>query len=236
VAVDLLEEIWASPQTRSVFRADYARIAFNRLRRRPYMRSGDCITELVDSALERVGRRSFADLERPLSIILTDLISGEPVVISQGDSLRDAMRASCAIPGFFPPVRLGERLYVDGGVTENCSLATAARLNPGHIIAVDLTAGQSTPAMRRWSDVLDRVMQVALHARVVADFDRFSTRTPITLICPRLSLRRPGFTEFTAIQAAARQAMDSLLQTIAGDGAIAPGVFYLPIPADEAAG
>jgi len=232
-AVDLLEEIWASPETRAVFRSELMRVVVNRARRRPYMRSGRCITELVDSALAKIGRRSFAELERPLSIILIDLVSGEPVVISQGDSLRDAMRASCAIPGLFPPVVLGERLYVDGGVTENCSLATAARLNPGRIIAIDLSAGEGTAAMRRWSEVLDRVMQVALHSRVVADFDRFSARVPVTLICLRLNLRRPAFADFNGIRDAARQAVDTLLQSISSDGILAPGVFYVPVSAGE---
>jgi NTE family protein len=231
-AVALLEEIWATPQTRAVFRGDLARIALNRLRRRPYLRSDECIRELVDYALGLMGAHTFEELPRPLSMIVTDLGSGEPVVVSRG-RLRDVMRASCAIPGVFPPVTLGERQYVDGGVTENCGISVAARLKPGHIIAVDLSADEAGPAMRRFSEVLDRVMSAALHARVVADFDRFSARLPITLICPRLPRRRPVFADFATMREAARQAMDTLLQTIAGDGGLAPGVFYLPIPVED---
>jgi NTE family protein len=232
-AVEVLEEIWASPQTRAVFRSDIARVAYNRLRRRTYLRSDQCIRELVDHALARIGTATFDELQRPLSIIITDLGSGEPVVVARGQ-LRDALRASCAIPGVFPPVVLGERLYVDGGVTDNCSLATAARLNPAHIIAIDLTADEAAPRLHRWSEVLDRVMSAALHSRVVADFDRFSSRLPVTLICPRLPTRRPAFTDFAALRDGARKAMETLLQTIGGDGALAPGVFYLPITFEEA--
>lgn len=203
------------------------------MRRRPWLRSGDAIEELVDYALRTVdGPRRFEELERPLQVILTDLASGQPVVVS-GGSLRDSLRASCAIPFLFPPVRLGDRFYVDGGVTDNCSLTTAARLNPSQIIAIDLTADAASPVLRRWSDVLDRVMQVALHARVVADFDHFSTRVPVTLICPQ-AVRRPRFTEFSAMRDAARTAMETLLQSIAGsDGLLAPGVFYLPLTAEQ---
>lgn len=232
-AVEVLEEIWASPQTRAVFRSDLARIAYNRLRRRPYLRSDQCISDLVDYALDRIGAGSFEELERPLSIIITDLGSGEPVVISRG-RLRDAMRASCAIPGVFPPVTLGDRTYVDGGVTENCGLSVAARLNPGRIIAVDLSADVASPTLRRFSEVIDRMMSAALHARVVADFDRFSSRLPITLICPRLPRRRPAFADFATLRESARQAMETLLQTMSGDGGLAPGMFYLPIPVETA--
>jgi NTE family protein len=231
-AVALLEEIWASPQTREVFRGDLIRVAVNRVRRRPWLRSGDAIGELVDYALALVGSRSFEELHRPLRVILTDLASGEPVVVSQGP-MRDAMRASCAIPFIFPPVRLGDRLYVDGGVTDNCSLSTAARMGPDRIVAIDLTADAATPSLRRWSEVLDRVMQVALHARVVADFDRFSEQMPVTLICPRM-VRRPRFADFTSMRESARAAMEGLLQSIGGtDGGLAPGVFYLPLGVEE---
>ena len=157
------------------------------------------------------------------------------MVLDSG-SLEDALCASCAIPGVFPPVRHGERLYVDGGVTENCSLSTAFALQPTRIIAIDLTADSPVPAFSRWEQVLERIMQVALHARVVADFDRFSSRLPVTLICPRLPLqmRAPRFVDFASLREQAFAATDRLLQRIAtADGRLDPGVFYLPAAAES---
>jgi NTE family protein len=227
-AVGMLERIWASPQTDAVFKADKFRIVVNRLLRRPWLRGGEAIRDLVDFSMGMIGVRRFEDLHRPLEIIVTDLSSGEPLVVSRGP-LRDPLRASCAIPFMFPPVRLGDRLYVDGGVTDNCSLATAVAMNPGRIIAVDLTAENASPTLHHISEILNRVMSVALHSRVVADFDRFSSRLPVTLICPRMA-RQLGVAEFGAVRDAARTAMETLLQTIlGGDGRLAPGVFYLPL-------
>ena len=111
--------------------------------------------------------------------VVYDIEHGKEKILREGN-VALAVRASCAIPGLFPPVRLGDREYVDGGVTDNCSLATAAKLNPAHIIAIDLTANEATPGTRRLGDVFDRVVSAALHARVVADFDRFSSRVPVT--------------------------------------------------------
>jgi NTE family protein len=237
-AVPLLETIWSSEQTRAVFRAQRLQMVSNRLRRRPYLRSGQCIRDLVRFATRVLGISEWSDLQTPLHIIVTDLSEGSPVVLSNGSqgSLEDALCASCAIPGVFPPVLVGSRLYVDGGVTENCGLSTAYALQPGRIIAIDLTADPPMPAFSRWEEVLERMMQVALHSRVVADFDRFSSRLPVTLICPRapIHMRAPRFPDFASLRDQAFAAADRLLQRIASaDGRLDPGVFYLPVTADR---
>jgi NTE family protein len=206
----------------------------NRMGRRPYLRSGNVLRELVRYASELAGLTTFEQLRIPLRIIMTDLLAGEPLVASSG-LLEDVLCASCAIPGVFPSVRVGDRLCFDGGVMENCSLATAATLNPSRVIAVDLTAHSPVLRLQRWSEVMDRVIQAALHARVAADFDRFSSRIPVTLICPRINnpLRGLGVKDLISLREATFTAADRLLQRILGDdGMPNPGVFYLPVPVE----
>lgn len=230
-AVGLLEMIWASPQTRDVFRSRRLAVVANQLRRRPYLRSGEPIRELVRSAASLADLGSFEDLPRPLRIVMTDLCAGEAVVASSG-ALDVALRASTAIPGVYPPVAIDGRLCVDGGVTENCSLATAAALDPGRIIAIDLSAATPIAALRRWSEVIDRMCQVALDARLTADFDRFSARLPVTLIRPKLfeRLEKPHFRDFVAMRDAAFAAAERLLQRISdAEGHLEAGVFDLPL-------
>lgn len=233
-AVPLLEKVWASEYTGAVFRAQRMQMVANRLRRRPYLRSGQCIRELVRYAFGMVGITDYDDLQIPLHVIVTDLAAGTPVVLNDAThgSLEDALCASCAIPGVFPPVHVGSSSYVDGGVTENCGLSTAYALHPTRIIAIDLTADSPVQTFSRWQEVLERMMQVALHSRVVADFDRFSSRLPVTLICPRASIemRTPRVLDFAALREQAFAAADRLLQRIAtADGRLDPGVFYLPV-------
>lgn len=237
-AVPLLEQVWSSEFTRAVFRAQRLQMVANRLRRKPYLRSGQCIRELVRHAFGLVGVRDFDDLQIPLHVIVTDLGAGTPVVMNDGSAgtLVDALCASCAIPGVFPPVQVGSHQYVDGGVTENCGLSTAYALAPTRIIAIDLTADSPVQTFSRWEEVLERMMQVALHSRVVADFDRFSSRLPVTLICPRapIHMRAPRVLDFAALREQAFAAADRLLQRISSaDGRIDPGVFYLPASASE---
>jgi NTE family protein len=60
----------------------------------------------------------------PVHVVATDLASGEPVIISDGDTVA-ALLASCAFPGLYPPVRLGERQLFDGGVSADIPVLQA---------------------------------------------------------------------------------------------------------------
>ena len=64
-----------------------------------------------------------------LYICAVDLFTGKLVPFGHPDApeapLPDAVLASTAIPGVFPPVRIGERLYVDGGAASATSLNLA---------------------------------------------------------------------------------------------------------------
>src|SRR5207253_10892732 len=57
--------------------------------------------------------KSFEELRIPLAITATDFMTGEGVVFNSGP-LIDPVRASCAYPGMFLPVRIAGRLLVDG--------------------------------------------------------------------------------------------------------------------------
>jgi NTE family protein len=54
----------------------------------------------------------------PLRVVAVDAHSGELVVFDRasGVDLVDAVAASCAVPGLWPPVTIGDRRYIDGGV------------------------------------------------------------------------------------------------------------------------
>lgn len=60
---------------------------------------------------------TFAEARVPLAIACTDLVKGELVTITSG-SVAQAVRASCALPGVFAPVRIEGRTLIDGGFLE----------------------------------------------------------------------------------------------------------------------
>jgi predicted acylesterase/phospholipase RssA/CRP-like cAMP-binding protein len=86
--------------------------------------------EFGDSRIEELPLRFFC--------LSSDLIARQPVVHRTG-VLADAVYASLAIPGVFPPVAADGRLLVDGGVLDNLPVATMARSGEGPVIAVDVT-------------------------------------------------------------------------------------------------
>jgi NTE family protein len=74
--------------------------------------SNSCLGDLIERVFET---RLFEDLRIPLSVVTTDLASGEPVVFTHGP-LVEVIRASCAFPGLFEPVEMGTRYLADGGL------------------------------------------------------------------------------------------------------------------------
>ena len=62
--------------------------------------------------------------------------------------MRDAVRASCSFPGFFPPFVLDGRRLVDGGVSEVVPVRRARDMagDQGVVLAVDCNAGGRWPA------------------------------------------------------------------------------------------
>jgi NTE family protein len=65
--------------------------------------------------------------DRALRITAIDTATGELVVFNSdsGVELVDAVAASCAVPGAWPPVTIAERRYMDGGIASSVNLAVA---------------------------------------------------------------------------------------------------------------
>jgi len=72
--------------------------------------------DIVDKIYNHYPDHKIENLPLPFSAITSDLISGKEILLNKG-SLRTAIRASSAIPGYFPPVKYRTRLLVDGGVS-----------------------------------------------------------------------------------------------------------------------
>lgn len=101
------------------------------------------------------GNRTFKDCQIPLAIMATDLVKGEPVTITKGP-LHEAMLASSALPGIFPPFKRGKQMLVDGGVLERVPIDAARKLGAEVVIAVDVRFASWEPKINNAIDVLFR--------------------------------------------------------------------------------
>ncbi len=95
---------------------------------------------LQELALPAAGIHDFDRLKVPYRAVATDIATGNPVVLGSGD-LAKAMRASMSIPSALVPVKLDDKLLVDGGVSDNLPIDVVRKLcQPDVIIAVDVGA------------------------------------------------------------------------------------------------
>ena len=99
---------------------------------RPAVLSTQDFLSLIDYFLPEVDIR---DTRIPFRAVTTDLITGKQVVFSEGP-LRQAVLASCAVPGAVEPVRQGEWLLADGGITSLVPVHAAREAGADVVIAV----------------------------------------------------------------------------------------------------
>lgn len=106
-----------------------------------------------------------------LRVTAVDAISGQLAVFDRTCShdLVDVVAASCAVPGIWPPVRLGERRYIDGGVRTALNADLAAGASAVLVLAPLGVAG-SGPLSAGLDDALSVLAPAVVHA-VVPDAD-----------------------------------------------------------------
>lgn len=78
------------------------------------------------------------DLPIPFFCVAGDLVTGQEVVFSQG-KLYEAILATGALPGFFPPIAIRDMQLVDGGVVNNVPGDVLKKQGMDIVIAVDVT-------------------------------------------------------------------------------------------------
>ena len=100
--------------------------------------SGQKVIFMFESVTsQRVNTSDFDQLPIPYRAIATDIVTGDMVVIAEGE-LSMAMRASMAVPGVFDPVRRDGALLVDGGLVRNLPVDVARDMGADVVIAVDV--------------------------------------------------------------------------------------------------
>jgi NTE family protein len=96
--------------------------------------------KIIDYFQKKVGITTFSKLEIPLKVVATDFWKMEQEIFQTGN-LGQAVRASISIPGIFEPVKINDKIYVDGGVTnplpydlltQECDLVIAIDVT-GHV-------------------------------------------------------------------------------------------------------
>lgn len=102
------------------------------------MIKGDRVFEKMSYLL---GEVNIEDLEIDYTAVATDIVRSREVWFQRG-GLKLAIRASIAIPMLFTPVRIGQRVLVDGGLLNPLPVAPTVSHQTDLVIAVNINASQ----------------------------------------------------------------------------------------------
>ena len=94
---------------------------------------------------EYFGDKEFSDLEIPCAVVAVDIKTNREIIINKGRVV-DAILATIAVPGIFPPKILNDFELVDGGVLNPVPVAVARKLAPRlPVVAVVLSSPLEKP-------------------------------------------------------------------------------------------
>jgi NTE family protein len=130
------------------------------------------------------------DAKVPVHVITTDLKNGRAVVLSTGPAV-PALLASTAIPGVFPPVNIGRRDLVDGGVANHTPIASAIELGATRVFVLPIgypwVRTQPSNALGMALHALARFVEQSLEAEVRAHRHAADILTLPTIDAPAVS-------------------------------------------------
>lgn len=140
-----------------------ARVRFKDLARWTLSRYGFATNQRMITFLRKILKvQTFEELQIPLAVTATDFTSGEGVVFRSGP-LNDAVRASCAYPGVFLPVKVNGRLMVDGMLAHSLPTKPVRDMGADRVLAVSLRSHwkNNTEGPRHIFDVIGQCFSIA---------------------------------------------------------------------------
>ena len=191
--VHLLEELWRGLRGGQVFPFSPLGSLFDLASRRGYLVSPAPLRKLLEQHLP------FQRLEEtaiPCHVVATDVVRGTEVVLSKGLAA-EALMASASIPPIFPPVRIGERFLVEGGLANHTPVSTAVGLGATRVIVLSTGFGCAVERPPRGAVAMAlHVLHLLIARQLVLDLERFPDVVELVVLpslCP-LSVSPHDFT------------------------------------------
>jgi NTE family protein len=176
-----LVDVWRSVRRDDVFPARPVAGLLGFLGRSDHLVPPDRLRALLSRHLNY---RRLEDASVPVQVVTTEITSGLELVLSQGDAV-DAVAASAAIPGVFPPVTIDGRQLVDGGVANNTPISHAIGAGASTIYVLPTGYACSLPGAP--SSALGMAMQsitLLVQQRLAADVARYQSLVDLRVVPP----------------------------------------------------
>ena len=214
-----LARIWHGLQRDDVFPISPWKLLGGLLGKRDHLVSADALRKLVGQYLQ------FDDLAEapiPLHLVAYDVDRGDEVLLSEGPAL-DAIAATAAVPGVLPPVRVGDRRLIDGGVVNNTPISHAVQLGAERIYVLPTLDPSPVPRSlpRGALGAALGGLSLLVGKRLEADIARYSDEAElIVLSAPNPLEVQP--TDFAHASRLIRDALASARRVLAQPPAPAP--------------
>ena len=175
-----LEAIWRGLRRRDIFPLTWAGM-LGLMARRDFIVDPGGIRQLLEANLP------YGEIERakvPLHVVATDILGGSAVRLSSGPVV-EAVLASCAIPGAFPAVRIGEHYLIDGAVASNTPIRVAIDLGASRLVVLPTGFACSVQSPPRGAiATLMHAVNLLIAHQLVTELERYGGQVDIVTVPP----------------------------------------------------
>jgi len=176
-----LAHIWQHLRRRDIFPVRPAHVLHGLLGRSQALSNSDSLVELIRA---HCAIDDLRDASTPVHMVATDLLSGNAVLISDGPPA-EAVRASAAIPGIFPPTRLADRWLIDGALASPSGVSLAVGLGATDVYVLPAGVPCALPhAPRSAIGVAVHALTLLIEQRLLAEVHDPPPGTTIRLVPP----------------------------------------------------
>ena len=179
-AIDTVTRVWLSLEREDVFPVTLSSLAGGMCGRRNHLVPDGALRRLVGRYLEF---ERLEDAPIPLHLVAFDVTNGCELLLSRGLA-GDAVAASAAIPGVFPPVSTDGRRLIDGGVVNNTPISHAVELGAERIYVLP-TQYPCRPLQGAPKTALDAALHglgLLIGSRLEADIARYSGEVELVVL------------------------------------------------------
>lgn len=184
-----LADLWISLSRKDIFPTHPFAGAMTMLGRRTHLVPNNGLRRLL---AEKLQFTRLEDAPVPLHVVATDVISGMDVLLSSGNAV-DAIAASAAIPGVFPPVTIDGRDLMDGGVVNNTPISHAVGLGADRVWVLPTGYSCDLPESPKTAvNMALHAMTIAVNHRLAVDVERFERVVDLRVIRPLCPVATSG--------------------------------------------
>ncbi len=176
-----LERIWLGLSRRDVFPMGPLSSLLGLFGGREHVISPSGVEALIN---RHIPYMRLEEAAIPIHVMATDVLTGAEVRISRGPVV-EALRASTAIPGIFPPVHIGHHYLMDGGVANNAPLSQAIDLGADvvYVLPAGYACGLRNPPASALAMAV-HALSLVLNQKLVDAVERSSENARVKVVPP----------------------------------------------------